>query len=236
MSKETKPTPEQSPGTWKEISEKLTLPIKKWFLGLHWSAKIALIIVLPLTIARLGYGGEKSYHYSKLLIPCHITFIDGDRVAVPLIFSFTVEDDMGKRNGKLGATYYSGDRIDLSFSVGVASWLTVFCVDSKGIHKVFPKTSFDPLKVEKGHPYATSFSLDETVGTEIYYAIASDRQFNFQKDIEPKLKTLFPTGSAKGPVFSAYALKLSDDFTQQFIYFNHHSRQNEAAKPEAKQK
>ena len=92
---------------------------------------------------------------------------------------------------------------------------------------MFPlwKKKFSPEKIEKNIDYSVQpFKLDETVGNEIYFIVASDKKFSFDKSIRPYLDKIFPQGSSKGPAFSKYQMELPAYFAQRFVYFNHLSR------------
>jgi hypothetical protein len=135
-----------------------------------------------------------------------------------------IEGSKGRRTGVLGDNLYSGNHIFLSFKSNSDCWVSVFGVDSKGIFPLWNK-KFSPEKIERNSDYfVESFKLDETVGNEIYYIVASHKKFNFDKSIRPYLDKLFPQGNSKGPVYSKYQIALSDNFTQQHIYFNHLSQ------------
>lgn len=199
----------------------------KWFSKQSIGIKILfviLLILILLVIARLNFFGEPYYSYSRLIIPIEVPGVDPERTIVPLSLHFEIEDRMGRRTGKLGDNYYSGDHIYLSFNTGSPSWVTVFCVDSKGIQPVF-RQKFSPSKVERDKTYTLEFELDDTLGREFYYAIAASKKFDFEREIRVQLKEIFPEGNSKGPLFSEYSLELGSEFTQKLIHFNHLSRQ-----------
>ncbi len=181
-------------------------------------------VILLLIVARLNFLGEPFYRYSKLLLPASISAVDPTAPVIPLFLSYEIEDSFERRPGKLGDTSYDGDHLFISFKAGIQCWVSVFGVDSNGIHAVF-RHKLDPSLIEKGQTYTPDFELDKTVGNEIYYAIAASEPFNFHHEIEPHLKNVFGEGNSKGPSFSEYQLRLPEKFTQKFIYFKHLSRQ-----------
>jgi hypothetical protein len=140
---------------------------------------------------------------------------------VPLILSYDIEDERGRRTGKLDDTCYSGNRIYISFKAGIPSWITVFGVDIKG--EPFPvyKRKLAPSFITADKLYIVHFQLDETTGKEVYYAIAASEEFDFDADIRPMVDKVFPKIGSKGLVFSEYQIELPEKFTQEFVYFNH---------------
>lgn len=182
------------------------------------------LVLLLLAGARLNFFGEPYYRYARFVLPAKLSGIDASIPVVALSFGYEIEDDMSRRAGKLGETVYSGDRIYLSVQAGSNCWLSVFCVDAIGIHPVF-REKLAPSLVEKGQTHTLEFSLDETVGKEIYYAVAASEVFSFEADIRPNLRQVFPQGHSKGPKFSEYHLKLPEQFTQKLVYFQHAARE-----------
>jgi hypothetical protein len=89
----------------------------------------------------------------------------------------------------------------------------------------------DPSRIEKEQTYENNFDLDETVGDEVYYAIAALEEFRFDEEIRPHLKKMSSGENSKGPVFSEYQIELPEKFTQEQIYFTHRSRSSEKAEP-----
>lgn len=202
---------------------------RTWLWMSHKPAWLKIVIgiiavIVLLTAARFNFFGNTFYQYSRVLLPGHIPLVDPAIPVIPFSMKYEIEDQLGKRIGKLGDICYSGDQLTISFMAGIPCWVTVFGVDSKGIHPVF-RTKLDPSLIEKEQNYPLSFTLDETLGNEIYYAIAAPESFRFQEEIEPFLRCVFPSGNSKGPSFSEYQLELPEKFTQNFIYFNHLSRQ-----------
>ena len=179
------------------------------------------MLLLLFTGARLSFFGEPYDRYAKLILPAKIPRFDPDIPVIALSFRYDIEDNMGRRTGKLGEAVYSGDRIYLSVKAGSNCWLSVFGVDAKGVHPVF-REKFEPSFIEKGE-HSLDFSLDEAVGNEVYYAIAASKAFSFEEDIQPNLQRVFPEGNSKGPKFSEFRLELPEQYTQNLIYFYHAS-------------
>ena len=79
---------------------------------------------------------------------------------------------------------YSGDIVFLSFKSNSDCWVSVFGVDSK---RIFPlwKKKFSPEKIEKNSDYSVQpFKLDETIGNEIYYIVASDKKLTLIRALD----------------------------------------------------
>ena len=220
MTEEGKP-----PESLGEVKARIFKKTWIWVSSLPMGLKIIVGIVGALFLivtARFNLLGNTYYDYSKKLIPLKLR-IDPELSVVPISFQFEIEDQMGRRTGKLSDTYYTGDRVYLSFKAGSPCWITIIGVDSKKIYPVF-RHKLSPSKIEKDQKYTLNFKLDNTVGWEIYYAIAAHENFDFEGDISPRLRRIFPEGNSKGPVFSNYSLTLPDKFTQKILYFNHSSR------------
>lgn len=197
-----------------------------WLVGKPLSTKILVsfaVIVVFFALSRMKFWGEPYYSYAKLMLPVHLPGVDVVKPAIGLALGYEIEDNMGRRGGKLGATVYSGDRIYLSFEASHACWLSVFGVDAKGIHPIF-REKLSPSLIEKELKYTLDFILDETIGNEVYYAIAAHEEFSFEKDIQPHLRRVFPQGHTKGPKFSEYQLSLPPQYVVSMIYFQHASR------------
>ena len=217
----------QTPGSLKELKQHFFKKIWNWIIVKSAGYKIAFgvgCIILLVVAARLNFFGEPYFKYARLIIPMHIPCVDEEAPSIPLILSYEIEDKRGRRTGKLGDTCYSGDRIYISLKAGEPSWITVFGVDSK--RKPFPihKQKLNPDFMVADKYYTYHFTLDHTIGSEVYYAIAAPEEFNFEENIRPSLDDVFSKIGSKGPVFSEYQLELPDKFTQEFIYFRHLSQ------------
>ncbi len=179
-------------------------------------------VVIIIAFARLDIFGEPYSRYSKSLIPWRLPF-DPALPLIPLEITYDIEDSMGIRPGTLGDNASTGDRIILTFKAGTKCWATVFCVDSKGIHPIF-RGNLSPTLIDQNKSYSLKFKLDSTTGHEVYYVIAAHEKFDFDQDIKPHLKTVFPAGYSKGPVISKYKIKLPDRFVHDLVYFEHLSK------------
>lgn len=205
---------------WKFIFQR----VSKWFFNLPLIGKIvvcSLSILVVLILSRIGVLGEKWYYLSKKVIPFTIPIIDTKPSDILLTFTFDVETDLGRVKGRIGRTYWSGNRIYLSINSNVECWLSIFSVDSKGVYGVYKRSKQPGLFKPQREPHVITFLLDDNVGPEIYYAIASHTKYDFVKDIKPKLENIFPDFKAKGPLFSNYRLDLGDEYYQAVISFNH---------------
>lgn len=196
----------------------------KWFLSLSLVARIAvcsLSILLVIILSRIGVFGEKTYYLSKKLIPFTIPIVDPEKPDILLTFTFDVDNDSGRIKGRIGSTYWSGNRIYLMINSNVKCWLLIFSVDSQDVYGVYNRSKQPGLFKPNKEPHVITFLLDDNVGPEIYYAIASHTKFDFEEDIKPKLKSVFPDFKAKGPLFSNYRIGLGDEYYQAVISFNH---------------
>jgi hypothetical protein len=181
------------------------------------------VVVFLLLCSRLNLFGNPYYRYSKIIIPIHLPVVDAAPMIISLIFNYEIENTKGRRRrGLLGDNLYSGDRVFLSFKSNSDCWVSVFGVDSKRTFPLWPsRKKFFTGKIKKNSDYVETFILNQTIGNEIYYIVASQKKFNFNKSIRPHLDKLFPQGNSKGPAFSKYQLALSDEFVQRHIYFSH---------------
>jgi len=211
------------PSSFKKLAEKIEKFFLKWFFQQKRWIQLVIaisILIFLLGLARSNFLGEQLYRLSKILIPLDIPWVDPPKPMIPLYFSYEIEDQINRRDGKLGGTCYTGDRIYLNYRTGIACWITLFGVDSKGVHPIL-QNKFNPIFIEKDKPYSEVFTLDNTSGYEVYYAVAAMDKFDFDKDIRPYIKPLnFQTG-AKGPTLSEYQLNLSERFRHEYLYFNH---------------
>ncbi len=213
----------QNPESLEDVKKSVFKKTWNWLgkKSLRFKIALGLIAVIVLfALARINAFGEPFYLYARLILPVQISGIDPSQPVIPLSLNYEIENEYGRRGGKLGGAYDTGDHIFLSFRAGLSCWITVFGIDAKGIHNVFGD-SLSPRLIEKDQTYTINFELDETVGVEIYYAIVASEKFNFEEEIKPHLENNFPEGHSKGPVFSNYELKLPSKFVQGHIYFNH---------------
>ncbi len=180
-----------------------------------------LILLILLGLARCHFFGDLGYRYAKALLPFSIPVVDEAQAVIPLLLQYQVADAYtGRRNGKLGETLRTGDHVFVSFKVGRPCWVTVFCIDSKGVQPVFGE-GLDPLKVEKSEFYTLDFKLNDTLGPEIYYAVAKTDKFRFKKHVEPYLKRRFPKLTSKGPARSQFDLELPPQYQKKWFFFEH---------------
>lgn len=190
-----------------------------------------LAAIIVLVLARSHFLGDLGYRFSKVLFPFQISVVDEELAIIPLTFNYQVADaHMGKRDGKLGETLRTGDHLFLTFKVGIACWVNVFCIDEKGVQSVFGQ-GLNPHWVEKGEPYTLDFKLNDTLGREVYYAVANRNRFSFEKDIKPFLTHRFPNLNSKGPAISEFDIELPSNFRKKWFFFEHVGQNtNEAPK------
>lgn len=189
---------------------------------IYFRLVIPFVILLVLfTFARLRLLGEGLCRFSREVLPFNIPAIDR-AVHIPLKYSFIRNNSMGKSELKQGDVVYSGDGVSIEYSLPFSCYLTIVCIDSKGIHNIpgFPESK-EPILIERKLSARSSFVLDDTRGLELYYIFVSKKPFSFKKDIESSLLKLFPSGNTKGPAAQLYNLDLKDGISQYSIYFNH---------------
>lgn len=137
---------------------------------------------------------------------------------LPVSLELYVNEGQTQRRIYHDGAVKSGSQITLKAVLGAPAWLTVFCMDRKGVHPLF-RNKLEPSNVVAGS-YILDFKLDDTQGREIYFAIAGETVFSFEEDIAPTLEQSFTNGS-KGPVGKVASLPLPDHLNQVFIGFNH---------------
>ena len=206
------------------IKERFFNMLINYFVKLSVIGRVIVIIIvfcISFTFARKDYLGKDAYKISHILIPFNLPFIDPALPDILLNFTFEVENEFGREKGKNGETYFSGNNIYLSINSNRKCWLCLFCIDAKGIYGLKNGSTevflFDP----NDYPYQFEFLLDETIGSEIYLAVASHQKFDFGKDIKPKINNVFPELNSKGPVFFRQNLSFGDAFYQSIIHINH---------------
>jgi hypothetical protein len=214
----------RTPDSAEDIQKHLFRRGWTWLQRQSRTAQLALalgFLIVLFTLARLQLLSERVQRISRILVPIEIPVLDPPQPFVPISLDYTVEDRVtGVREGRLGDTVVSGDRVDLELQVGGTAWVVLFGIDSKGTHPVFGD-GFRPRLVERDSTYRQRITLDSTVGREVYYAIAAPRKFDFSDDILPHIRRIFPEGRVKGPAFSTYELRLPKGFNQDLIYFEH---------------
>jgi hypothetical protein len=209
------------------LKEHLFAKFFRWFFSLSPTCKLTVIVVfvfLFVLAARAGFFGETVHSLARRALPFTIPIVDGEPPDILLDFTFEVDDGTAPTTAKVGGTYRSGDRVYLSVNSNVECWLSVFCVDSKGVYGVYNQSCQPGLFEPQDKAHVMTFVLDDTIGPEVYFAVVSHRRFNFAKQIEPKLRDLFPEMKAKGPVFSRYRLDLGAGYYQAVVYFDHRER------------
>lgn len=215
--------PKNTPGSFTDIRNLIFKKIWVWISNKPLVFKVCFctfLFIIFVGLCRFNFLGPLLYRYSRLLIPVKISIVDPQDPAIALSLYYEIENNMGRRIGTLGDAVYSGDRIFLSFSTSHSCWISVFGIDSKGIHAIV-NFDFSPKFVEHKQLYNYSFLLDETIGYEVYYAIASLNRFSFERDIKSYINESLYDNISKGPKNSKYELKLPQHLSQAMIYFNH---------------
>lgn len=190
------------------------------------------IIVLIFFVEKSYFFQQKIYKFNENIFKVNASSsnsnIKGNSITdqnnyeiVPLTFTYDIEDEKGKRRGKLGDLCMSGNKIHISVKAGIDSWVTIIGIDAK--RQPFPifAKNFAPTSFNANNKYQRIFRLDDTVGNEIYYAIASSEQFSFNKEIKPLLDEMILNATANETMFFDYDLKMPDKFSLEFFYFSH---------------
>ncbi|MDO5970073.1 hypothetical protein Q4Q35_09655 [Flavivirga aquimarina] len=206
------------------IKEWLSINIINYFIKASKRRKVlllSLLLLLIIFISRVGFLGDRAYKISKRVFNFYIPIIDQNLPDILISFRFEVENELGRNKGSNGKTYFSGDKMILSINSNIQCWMSIFCVDLKGIHGVYNNSTSSGLFFPKENSHEIEFNLDDTVGPEIYIVVASHSEFNFEKDIKPKVQTLLQDQNPKGPTLYKYWLDLDNEYYQSAIYFHH---------------
>lgn len=189
------------------------------------------VVVLLFALARFNIFGEPFYKYSQLIFSDHFSNVKKEgEVAkkehvIPLMFTYEIENSPGLwQTGRPGDTYFSDDRISISLKSGVSCWLTVFGVDSKKVPFAIFQKELNPAYITEEENFEKRFKLDNITGMEVYYAIASQNEFDFDSEVKPYLDEFLAKTNFKQDVLLRYKLDLPATFTQKMINFKHFSR------------
>ncbi len=110
---------------------------------------------------------------------------DSEKIQVDLWFDI-LEADGTVTPGIENKEYQSGAIIRLSFKVTQNCYLFVFNIDQDGeaynFHPVDPEAD-ESVPAEKDRVYSVQAKLDEVLGEERFYAIASERPFSLSQDV-----------------------------------------------------
>jgi hypothetical protein len=181
---------------------------------------IMFLLCLSTILARLNVFGEPLYKFSKIIIPIYIDKIDSPNFIIPIYLSLSKENSLENNSIKNGDSFFSGEKIKIKFSSGKDCWLSFFCIDFQGIHYLFQGT-LDPSFINEKSEYSFDFILDDIEGIDIFYIVACENKFIFDKDVKPKIMELFPSGNSKGVNMGKYFLNLPHGFSTKNIYINH---------------
>jgi hypothetical protein len=178
-----------------------------------WAKILVAILAFAFIVlfSRMNLLGEPLYRLSTFIIPLQ-------NPALFLTMDYSISDTYGIRTGKKNDLCHSGDYINLSFIPSDDCWSTLFCLDSKGIHPLFDN-SLEPQLLKGGKSILIKFNLDTILGNEIYYAVATRKNFSFEKKIIPNLGK--STIGIKGPDWGNYRLNLPKGFIQEYFSFKH---------------
>ncbi len=217
-------------GFWSDLTKEYLPTILKWYkarpLWLQISIGIIIMSVL-LVLARAGVLGDPSQRFARLITPKYIAWLDDPRETIRIDFTFDVESEHGRKSGNIGGTYYTGNHIYLLFETNVPCYLLVFNMDAKGINLLYP-----PLNASKPERFVPGdspiemgpFQLDEITGTEVFYLVASYREFEYKKDIASAVNEIREKLSQAKGVDLFGTLNLADDIHQKSIYFQHKNK------------
>jgi hypothetical protein len=193
-----------------------------WRQGIMVRILVAIVIFMMLFFAaRFDLLGQKLFENSRRIIPMHIPVIDPSIRAIPLLFTYEIEDVSGnRRTGKINDQCCTGDKITISFKAGSDCNALILGVDSKNVYSIFGE-HFTAQGIMKNETYTTNtFTLDTTIGAEAYYLIASAENPDFIRDIEPEIKRI-KSPAGKGALFSDFNLKLRHGMYYKYVSFIH---------------
>lgn len=180
-------------------------------------------IVILFFCCRLNFFSEKLYDISNVVVPIKIPLIDSKDFLIPILLSYEIENQYGtKEAGKLGGCYHSGDNVTFSLQVGIDCYASFIGFDSNRLFNW--KENSDSIEktyhLLSGNIYNVHFPLDSTIGTEVYYIIASNYKIDYRKFIQPEIKRIREL-QTKGPATSRFEISLKKGFNYRYIYFNH---------------
>jgi len=189
---------------------------------------IIFIILCFFCGIRLGYLGEGLEKLSKRIIPVHIPIID-PVFSPPMSLSFNAIDSMGRaKKGRLGGVYQSGDQLILNLhsSSGYSFFYTIVGIDNKGFSNYRENVKINPVD---GQNSLITLTLDDTLGYEVYYVIASKNKFEIEGSIKKefdaiKQKLSKLSSNSKGADAQDYSISLNETkYSYAFIYIRHYA-------------
>ena len=203
---------ELKPAEAQSGAENQTLrPSRKRPAGLWWAiiaAIAALLFIYFLAASRLVFHGNPS-----------ADAVSSQNAALSISIDYAVQGASGIRLGKKNDVCHSGDFIKFSVVSSDNCWLTVFRRDVTGIHPISKNGVLEPRSVVGEKPDITDFTLDTAIGGEIYYAVASRKNFNFETAVRPRLPGKVSGGGR--PDSGDNRLTLPEEFAYDYIYVRH---------------
>ena len=117
------------------------------------------------------------------------------KIKVDLWFDILQADGTVKP-GIENENYRSGETLKLSFRAAQDCYLFVFNIDQKGnIHHIYPSDpqADESVRVEGNQIHRIRGTLDNIVGEERFYAVASEQPFSLSQDVLPEVYREFHT-------------------------------------------
>lgn len=185
---------------------------------LHKIVFIILIILTFLVFARIGLIGMDLKFLSYRIIPTYIPIIDSRHEPMRISSEFSVLKKGANQYvpGKTGGVYKSGDQIKYIFNINNPGYVIFVCIDKNGVHIINTdrKASF----YEKGGSFL--FTLDNIIGHEVYYLLASERPFSYESEIRNTMLNAFNGKNQKGPD-TDYYISPPNNISIDYIHFLH---------------
>lgn len=202
------------------LNDTIKLLASKWSNASRTSrlVLVAVIFVLLFVGARLEFFGERPSKLTHRLID-YLPLLDAPPTAMIGQMAFFVNRGGSLEAGKLGEVYFPGDHLNLELTINQPGWVTVFAVDTVGVHAVFP----DPANLGPGYlepqeqGFRVGFELDDTRGEEVYFMVMRKSEFAFD-DILSTVESIDRSDLTRGPGFK-WTLELPEGFTQSSVHF-----------------
>jgi hypothetical protein len=205
---------QKAPESMEDVEKRVFRRAWLWLRRQPLWIKILLAILAGayfIAFSRMDLIGETFYRLSTFIIPLQ-------KPALFLTLDYSVQGAQGSRIGKKNDVCHNGDYISLCVIPSDSCWLTLFCIDSKGIHPLF-NSGLEPQMIRGEKPLFVKFNLDTTIGNDVYCAIAARKNYSFEKTIKPNLDK--SNAGVKGPDFGDFRLNIPRGFFYEYFGFRH---------------
>lgn len=156
----------------------------------------------------------------------HVLVTVLEKIHIDLWFDI-LEADGTETRGVEGGEYQSGATIKLSFQVAQDCYLFVFNIDQNGqVYNFHPldAEADESVQVEKDRIYTVETRLDDVVGEECFYAVASWQSFSLSRDVLPAVNKMFQTKGLQLEPMKELDVPLKEldiPFSYKIICFKH---------------